>query len=115
MKCFGAGSRKPRLTAVGIRCADHVTPSIRKKLALTLPRSGGHSVGIVCLRTKATEFSFSVLESTMSFLNDSIQTVVRDVMRYIENPYFIYKSHYVIGSRLHFLLSVNGMEWNGVK
>jgi hypothetical protein len=25
-----SGTRKPRLTAVGIRCADHVTPSIRK-------------------------------------------------------------------------------------
>jgi hypothetical protein len=29
-KSSGSGSRKPRLTAVGIRCADHVTPSIRK-------------------------------------------------------------------------------------
>jgi hypothetical protein len=27
---FVAGSRKSRLTAVGIRCADHATPSIRK-------------------------------------------------------------------------------------
>jgi hypothetical protein len=40
----------------GIRCADHATPSIRKKLALTPPTRGGRSVGIVCLRTKATEF-----------------------------------------------------------
>jgi hypothetical protein len=56
-KSSGCGSRKPRLTAVGIRCADHGTPSIRKKLALTSPTSGGLSVGIVSLRTKATEFS----------------------------------------------------------
>jgi hypothetical protein len=44
------GNRK--LTAGGIRCADHATPSIRKKLALTSPTSGGRSVGIVRLRTK---------------------------------------------------------------
>jgi hypothetical protein len=29
-KGSGSGSRKPRLTAVGIRCADHATPSIRR-------------------------------------------------------------------------------------
>ena len=46
-------------TAVGNRCADHVTPSIRKKLALTSPTGGGRSVGIVRSRTKATEFSFN--------------------------------------------------------
>jgi hypothetical protein len=57
-KSCGSGSRKPRLTAVGIRCGDHATPSIRKKLALTSPRSGGCSVSIVRLRTKATEFIF---------------------------------------------------------
>jgi hypothetical protein len=43
---------------VGIRCADHATPSIRKKLALTPPTSGGRSVGIVCSQSKAMEFSF---------------------------------------------------------
>jgi hypothetical protein len=49
------------LTAVGIRCADHTTPSIRKKLALTSTASGGRSVGIVRLRTNATEFIFVCL------------------------------------------------------
>ena len=37
----------PRLTAVGIRCADHVTPFYPQKLALTSPTGGGRSVGIV--------------------------------------------------------------------
>jgi hypothetical protein len=44
------------LTAVGIRCADHVTPSTRKSRHY-FTDSGGRSVGIVRLRTKATEFS----------------------------------------------------------
>jgi len=43
---------------VGTRCADHVTPLYPQKLALTLPTSGSRSVGIVRVRTKATEFSF---------------------------------------------------------
>jgi hypothetical protein len=29
-KCSGSGSRKSKLTAVGIRYVDHATPSIRK-------------------------------------------------------------------------------------
>jgi hypothetical protein len=44
--------KKTELTTGGIRCADQATPSIRKKLALTSPKSGGRSVGIVRLRTK---------------------------------------------------------------
>jgi hypothetical protein len=44
--------KKTELTAWGIRCADHATRCIRKKLALTSPKSGGRSVGIVRLRTK---------------------------------------------------------------
>ena len=39
---------------MGIRRADHVTPLYPLKLALTSP-TGGRSVGIVRLRTKATE------------------------------------------------------------
>jgi hypothetical protein len=46
---------------MGIRHADHVAPSIRKKLALTSLTSGGRSVGIVRLRTEATEFLFFYL------------------------------------------------------
>jgi hypothetical protein len=49
---------KTENTAVGIRHADHVTPSIRKKLAITLPTSGGRSVGIVRSRSQIMEFNF---------------------------------------------------------
>ena len=42
---------------MGTRCADHVTPLYPQKLALTSPTGGGRSVGIVRVRTKATEFS----------------------------------------------------------
>jgi hypothetical protein len=46
---------KTENTAVGIRHADQVTTSIRKKLAITSKR-GGHSVGIVRSRTQTMEF-----------------------------------------------------------
>jgi hypothetical protein len=45
-------------TAVGIRHADHVAPSSRKKLAITSPTSGGRSVGTVRSRTQTMEFRF---------------------------------------------------------
>jgi len=58
-KSSGSRSKKNRrLTAVGTRCADHVTPLYPQKLTLTSPTGGGRSVGIVRVRTKATEFSF---------------------------------------------------------
>ena len=60
-KSSGSRSRKQRLTAGGTRCADHVTPLYPQKLALTSPTGGGHSVGIVRVRTKATEFVFCSL------------------------------------------------------
>jgi hypothetical protein len=41
---------------VGNFCADHATPSIGKKMALTSPTRGGRSARIVRSETKATEF-----------------------------------------------------------
>jgi hypothetical protein len=60
MKIEPLRSRKARLTAVGIRCADDAIPSTPQKLALTSPTSGGRSVGIVRLLTKTTEFIFYI-------------------------------------------------------
>jgi len=60
-KISGSRSRKQRLTTVGTRCADHVTPLYPQKLALISPTGGGSSVCIVRLRTKATEFSLYTL------------------------------------------------------
>jgi hypothetical protein len=50
-----SGSRKSRLTAVGIRCVDTLYPL---KLAPISPICGGRSVGIVCSRSKTMEFRF---------------------------------------------------------
>jgi len=47
---------------VGTRCADHVTPLYPQKFALNSPTGGGRSVGIVRVRTKATEYSLVRLE-----------------------------------------------------
>jgi len=43
---------------MGTRCADYVTSNYPQKLALTSPTGGGRSVGIVRVRTKATEFVY---------------------------------------------------------
>jgi hypothetical protein len=50
---------------MGICCADHATPLYQLKLALTSPAGCGRSVGIVRLRTKATEFSLVLEYRTM--------------------------------------------------
>jgi hypothetical protein len=55
-RIVAAPVEKTENTAVGIRFADHVAPSIRKKLAITSPTSGGRSVGIVRSRTQTMEF-----------------------------------------------------------
>jgi hypothetical protein len=61
---------------VGIRCADHVTPSTRKSRHY-FADSGGRSVGIVRLRTKATERKRE-LDGTKRILKDNIKTDVKE-------------------------------------
>ena len=65
-KSSGFRSRKQRLTAVGTRCADRVTPLYPQKLALTSPTGGGRSVGIVRVQTKAMEFSLEYLNTLLT-------------------------------------------------
>jgi hypothetical protein len=56
-KSSGSGSRKPRLTAVG-----SVALTTRRPLAaLISPTCASRSIGMVRLRTKATEFSLSLV------------------------------------------------------
>jgi hypothetical protein len=55
--------KKTENTAVEIRHADYVAPSIRKKLAITSPTSGGRSVGVVRSRTQTMDFFYLSRES----------------------------------------------------
>jgi hypothetical protein len=52
---FGRKSSGSGIESRGIRHADHVSHSIRKKSALTSSTSCGRSVGIIRSRTQATE------------------------------------------------------------
>jgi len=71
-KSSGSRSRKQRLTAVGTRYADHVTPIYPQKLALTSPTGGGRSVGIVRVRTKATEFVLLFVRYEVEHIQNTI-------------------------------------------
>jgi hypothetical protein len=69
---------------VGIRCADHATSSIRKKLTLTSPTSGGRSVGIVRLRTKSHGVCLFGSVSKMVSSFHTFQTTIY----YVDNNYY---------------------------
>jgi hypothetical protein len=58
-------SLETEITATGIRRADHVTPLYPQKLSLTSPTSGGHSVGVGRLQTKATELLLFIILSAL--------------------------------------------------
>ena len=62
---------------MGTRCADHVTPLYPQKLALTSLTGGSRSVGIVHVRTKATEF-FSFQKCFICFLSLFVSIQVSD-------------------------------------
>ena len=78
-KVAAPGLENRDYTAVGTRCADHVTPLYPQKLALTSPTGGGRSVGIVRSRTKATEFSlvYMYVESGYNVVWVSMRIVLR--------------------------------------
>ena len=73
---------------MGTRCADHVTPLYPQKLALTSPTDGGRSVGIVRVRTKATEFSFSLEDSYKETQHCVILPIILNIkVIYNESPH----------------------------
>jgi len=78
---------------VGTRCADHVTPLYPQKLALTLPTDGGRSVGIVRVRTKATEFFLKWISEQTSLFYNRAECLLRgtDWVFKCDRPSFVLK------------------------
>jgi hypothetical protein len=73
-----------------LHCADYATPLYPQKLALTSPTSGGRLVGIVRLRTKATEFS-------LVYMFWPLQDILRSFLEAIPpgtDPFLGYTVHY---------------------
>jgi hypothetical protein len=68
---------------VGIRHADHVAPSIRKKLAITSSTRGGRSVGIIRSLTQIIEF-FLILHTVGTTPWTGDQPVAKPVPTYTQ-------------------------------
>ena len=69
---------------MGTRCAGHVTPLYPQKLAVTSPTGGGRSVGIVRVRTKATEFNMTFTRHTAPMVNWAEKHVTAEIVGYFK-------------------------------
>jgi hypothetical protein len=90
-KSSGSGSRKFRLTAMG---RDILYP---QKLALTSPTSGGRSIGIFRLRTKATGFSLIIMNKKVHYHVHESTSLVRMLIE-------VYPVHMLTSYTLRFVL-----------
>jgi hypothetical protein len=95
-----------------------------QKLALTLPKSGGRSVGIVRSRTKATEFSFffqisaTITGDVVKIWNGCLLKVNKDFcpytdVRHLSEPYssLIYRLR---EKNLHRMYGDLKLKWRGM-
>jgi hypothetical protein len=93
MKNHRLRPRKPRLTAVGIRCLGHETPLYPQKLALISPTSGDRLVGIFRLRAKGHGVCCFVLRSVNLLLAWSF------AVAYISEPCVMDAYEYEVGRK----------------
>jgi hypothetical protein len=85
-----ASVQKTENTAVRICHADHVAPSIRKMLAITSPKSGGRSVGIVRSRTQTMEFSLVLV---FSFIHQNFRNEYQESFRGVKSGRLVRQIH----------------------
>jgi hypothetical protein len=99
-KSSGSGSRKPRLWP-GDPLRWPCDTIYQLKLALCSPTGCGHSVSIVCMQTKTTEFSSCCFFFFLSTLHLSwclcIMTTVTSLIYWLLRKYFLESACVCIG------------------
>jgi hypothetical protein len=105
-KTSSSGFRKARLMAMGNHCTDHAAPTIHKGWYLLT--SGGRSVGVVHLRTKATEFKYCHLLLFCHIIISIIILLLLSCYYIIESVYY-YSYYYII---LYYNLDLTHIMYN---